>query len=499
MSNVVPFQNMQAPAFLAQVNLTPDQVRAMNAAAAVGTGGGGLNKISLKQSRFRMVVGGQEQIIPSLSIDMVLVRVNDGINKTWYEKDWNPNEDAGMPDCSSDDGITPRADSPKRQCDTCAACPRNQWGSKINQVTGAKGKQCQDTKRMAILPPGPDGRYASSDSLFQLAVPPASLGDFGGFVRNLAAMPTPAAYNMVVCEVSFDPQVTYPKILFRPKRWLDNDEWEHVSKLYDDQETKRVAGLAEAQTMQLTNANNVAPQAQPQMQQQAQQPVQQAQQNWNQPQQQVQQPVQQQAQQNWNQPQQQVQQPVQQQAQQNWGQPQQAAQQPVQQQAQQNWNQPQQAQPQQNWNQPQQMAQQPVQQPVQQAQQPVQQAQQPVQQAQQPVQRERGKPAPGRSRRTKEEMEEDRLADERDAMMAQQNAQTQQPVQQQAQQPQQSWGQPQPVAQQPMQQQPQQMQVDPNNPWAGAGQQPQQTGAPIQPNVMGGDVASAFQGWDDPQ
>lgn len=95
-------------------------------------------------------------------------------------------------------------------------------------------------------------------------------------------------------------------------------------------------------------------------------------------------------------------------------------------------------------------------------------------------------------------MEEDRLADERDAMMAQQNAQTQQPVQQQAQQPQQSWGQPQPVAQQPVQQA-QQMQVDPNNPWAGAGQQPQQTGAPIQPNVMGGDVASAFQGWDDPQ
>jgi hypothetical protein len=470
MSNVVPFQNMQAPAFLAQVNLTPDQVRAMNAAAAVGTGGGGLNKISLKQSRFRMVVGGQEQIIPSLSIDMVLVRVNDGINKTWYEKDWNPNEDAGMPDCSSDDGITPRADSPKRQCDTCAACPRNQWGSKINQVTGAKGKQCQDTKRMAILPPGPDGRYASSDSLFQLAVPPASLGDFGGFVRNLAAMPTPAAYNMVVCEVSFDPQVTYPKILFRPKRWLDNDEWEHVSKLYDDQETKRVAGLAEAQTMQLTNANNVAPQAQPQMQQQAQQ-------NWNQPQQQVQ------PQQNWNQPQQQVQ------PQQNWNQPQQMAQQPqaVDQGA--NWNQPQQAQPQQNWNQPQQQPQQPVQQ------QPQQQPQQPVQQ---PVQRERGKPAPGRSRRTKEEMEEDRLADERDAMMAQQNAQTQQPAQQQAQQPQQSWGQPQPVAQQPVQQA-QQMQVDPNNPWAGAGQQPQQTGAPIQPNVMGGDVASAFQGWDDPQ
>jgi hypothetical protein len=41
--------------------------------------------------------------------------------------------------------------------------------------------------------------------------------------------------------------------------------------------------------------------------------------------------------------------------------------------------------------------------------------------------------------------------------------------------------------------------MDQNNPWAGANAQQPQQGAPIQPNVMGGDVSGAFAGWDDPQ
>lgn len=253
MNNMVPFQNAQVPAFLQQTGLTPEQVKAMNAAAATGTGGGGVNKISLKQSRFRMVVGGQEHVIPTMELDLVIVRVNEGISKTWYEKEWNPNEEAGAPECSSDDGISPRADSPKKQCGPdglCANCPQNQWGSKINRITGEKVKACTDTKRMAIMAPGADGRYSNRESdLYQLSVPPASLKDFGGFVRGLAAMPTPAGYNMVVARIGFDPAVSYPKILFKPVRWLENDEWEAVRGLYDAEETQRVAGLADRKSV----------------------------------------------------------------------------------------------------------------------------------------------------------------------------------------------------------------------------------------------------------
>ena len=498
MSNdILPFQQAQVPSFLANTGMTPEQVKAMNAAAALGTGGAGLNKISFKQSRFRMVVGGAETIIPSLELDLVIVRVNEGISKTWYEKDWNPNDEPGAPECSSDDGIRPRADAEKPQCGPdglCANCPQNQWGSKVNKMTGAKIKACTDTKRMAIMPPGHDGRYTNTaQDLFQVSIPPASLGDFGGFVRNLASMPTPAGYNMVVATLSFDSTVSYPKILVKPKRWLEQDEWAVIKARFDDEETKRIAGIASAQTMRLA-----APTAQQPVQQQPvqQQPVQQ-------------QPVQQQPVQ---------QQPVQQQP---------VQQQPVQQQPVQ--QQPVQQQPVQQaaggWGQPAQQATQ-HQQPVQQ--QPVQQQaaggwgdvapQQVQQQAYQnaPQQRERGKAAPGKTRRTKAEIEEDRLADERDAQAAggqHQQPVQQQPVQQQAaggwgdvapqqvqQQPVQQqaaggWGE-QPVQQQPVQQQ-QMAPVDASNPWAGAqqAQQPAQ-GAPVQPNVMPG-AENAFAGWDD--
>src|SRR5690606_37043581 len=124
------------------------------------------------------------------------------------------------PECSSDDGVRPRADSAMPQCGAdglCATCPQNQWGSKINRLTGEKIKACTDSKRMAVVAPGNDGRFASQGAdLYQLAVPPASLKDFGSFIRGLAHMPTPAAYNMVVVEVAFDTTVTFPKIVFKP-------------------------------------------------------------------------------------------------------------------------------------------------------------------------------------------------------------------------------------------------------------------------------------------
>ena len=473
--NIVPFNPGQAPAFAAQVTLTSDQIKAMNAAAAIGTGGSSFNKISLKQSRFRLVVGGQETaVLPVNDLNLVIVRVNEAVTKTWFEKEWNPNDEPTSPECSSDDGIRPRADSPKPQCGPdglCANCPQNQWGSKINRVTGAKIKACTDTKRMAVMAPDNNGLFAYDGDLYQLQFPPASLKDFGGFVRGLSAGSVPAGYNMVVANIAFDTNVSYPKLVFKPVRWLVPNEWEHVSKRFDSEEARITAGLADAAALHVSAHAVPALGHQPAHLQQApvqQAPVQQA------PVQQA--PVQQA-------PVQQA--PVQQAA--GWGgAPVQQApvqQAPVQQAA--GWG-----------GAPVQQA--PVQQaagwggaPVQQA--PVQQApaqrtadwggapvqQVPVQQApvdpadpwagaqgqqasaQQPTaQRERGKPSPGKSRRTPAEIAEDKAADERDAA-AQGGA--------------------------PAQQAP--------GVWGGA--PVEQAGAPLQPNVAPAAVADAFPGWDD--
>lgn len=549
MTNVVPFQGMQVPAYMQQAGLSKEQIAAMNAGAVAGTGGGGINKISLKQSRFRLVVGGTEtMIIPQLAINVVAVRVSDTIAKAFYEKEWNPNDEPQNPDCYSDDGIRPRPDSLKPQHTDCANCPQNQWGSKINRVTGGKIKACTDTKRMALVAPDNTGRFAGGGDLYQLSVPPASLAEWGTFVRQMASLPTPVAYNAVVIELSFDPTVSYPKLLFKPVRYLEQDEYMEIAGRYDKEETKRVAGLAEAQVMRSgapAQLAGPAPTAQIPMQPQVQQPVQQPVQTQPQVMPQVQPQVDPNAG-GWGgaqpapvQAQPQVQQPVQAQPQVDaggWGQPGPAA---VQAQPQ--------VQPQADaggWGQPQTA---PQEQPA-----PVQQqVQQPVVQAQPQVQhpapgtvvngvvimsngRPYGKASEGRARRTKAEMEEDNAYDiARGAAQAPQQVPVT-PVQQVVQQAQQApvqaqpqadasgWGQPQAAPQQaPVQAQPQvQPQVDaggwgqpqtapqaqpqaapafdPNNPFAGApGAQP--TGAPNQPGVVGGaDLNAVFAGgWDD--
>ena len=152
------------------------------------------------------------------------------------------NDEAEQPDCSSDDGITPRADSPNKQCDTCAACPQNVWGSKISRTSGAKIKACTDSKRMAVLPPNNQDRFSDRDAdLYQLSIPPASLGDWGTFVRSLGTLPVPAPYNGVVVDVSFDSNASYPKLLFKPMRYLEQDEWENVQARFNLDDTKRTA------------------------------------------------------------------------------------------------------------------------------------------------------------------------------------------------------------------------------------------------------------------
>jgi len=540
MSNLIPFGQGQAPAY---VQNQTDRARLMNAGAVVGTGVGGVNRISLKQCRFSRVIGGSIQPIQAFDLDVAIVRINDGINKTFYLKDWNPNDDTTQPDCSSDDGVAPRVDSPAKQHVNCAECPKNQWGSYVNPTTGAKGKACQDTKRMAIMAPGQGGSFAYKGDLYQVAVPPASLKDFRGFISGLGANTPPAAYNMIVATLSFDTTVSFPKLLFKARRWLDMDEYEAVNGRYDDEEAKRVCGLAEAQ--------GVLQAPQSQYNQQPQQPQnhqQQPQQNYQQPQQTHQQQPQQRpapSDAGWgeqaqpvvnNQPQQnhQQQQPQQEYlpADAGWGEQVRPVNQPQQQ------PQPVERMPQsashETWsgagattNPANQQRPQPAagagwgedpQQPVANAgwgeqAQPVvnnqpQQNHQPAANVgaggwpgeegtahnQQPPQqqaplapeggRERGRPSAGKQRRTKEEIQEDERLDEADKQRAQGGQQPQ--PQQQPQQTQQPVAQQQPVVQQPAG----------GDGWTN-GPQPdaQPTGAPNQPHLA--DPALAFAGWDD--
>ena len=236
-TNMTIFQQ-QMPARLMQRDAAA--TAKMNAEAAAGTGGGSnINRISLKQSRFRLIIGGEEaKVLPDLHLDVVIVRGNPGVNKTYYIKQWKPGQEPEAPDCMSSDGIRPSPDSTSKQSDLCATCPQNEWGSKINPLTGKKIKACADGKRIAVLPPGKlDG------DMFQMTIPPASIGDFGAFLKQLNQVSPPVLYNDIVVRISFDTEVSYPKLKFEPVRYLTDDEAAKVQERFESSESKIVCGV----------------------------------------------------------------------------------------------------------------------------------------------------------------------------------------------------------------------------------------------------------------
>ena len=231
MSNLVPFNQAALPAHLQQA---AGSAKA-NLIAATGTGGGSVDSISIKGGRFHVVRSGQQPVTLELfKLQVIIVHANPGMTKAFFEGAWNPDADAEAPICSSDDGVTPRADIEKPQCATCAACPQNQFGSKINPQTQKQTKACQDKKTVAVVTPG-----AAGGEILRLQIPAASLKDFGNYLRSL-----PVAYHYVITEVSFDTTVSYPKLLFKPVDYVSAEEVATVDKRHISDEAKAMAGVA---------------------------------------------------------------------------------------------------------------------------------------------------------------------------------------------------------------------------------------------------------------
>lgn len=238
MNQMIPFNPAALPAHLQQAAGASN----INIAAATGTGGGQqVDHISIKGGRFHIIRNGQQPVTLQLfALNVVIVHANPGVTKALFAGAWNPDAEAEAPICSSDDGVTPRADADQPQCNTCAACPQNQFGSKINPQTGKETKACQDKKTIAVVTPGAEG-----GEMLRLQIPAASLKDFGQYLRSLPNVP----YYGVVTEITFDTSVSYPKIKFRPVDYVSEQGFAIVSQRHQTDEAKMMAGVAGAVPM----------------------------------------------------------------------------------------------------------------------------------------------------------------------------------------------------------------------------------------------------------
>lgn len=197
--------------------------------------------LSIKGMKFTINKDGVKTIVTkpddadevAQSLGVVFLRANLNA-KTFYAKKYSEGEsDNTRPDCYSQDGVAPSANSQNPQATKCALCKRNQWGSKVSD-TGKESKECQDNARIAVSAPD------VMDPML-LRVPPKSLKPLKDMLKIVAARKVP--YNAVVVKVGFDREAPSPVLTFKPIGLVDDSKYVVVRDLYDGETVRAIVGL----------------------------------------------------------------------------------------------------------------------------------------------------------------------------------------------------------------------------------------------------------------
>lgn len=166
----------QLPAHLQNRN------RPTMAAAAIA----GLNRtrgphVSIADNRFTLVDGnGAEKPLQTLYVDLVVVDVNPHVSRMYYDPTQPYNRDDNTPPvCFSDNGVGASAQASKPQNTSCQLCPKSAWNSAVSKMTGKGIPACAQRKKLAVIAGG------MGEMVFDLTVPPASLGNWLAYVNIL--------------------------------------------------------------------------------------------------------------------------------------------------------------------------------------------------------------------------------------------------------------------------------------------------------------------------
>ncbi len=177
------------------------------------------------------------QQIPLPSLPVVIVRAAPNLSKTYYPDGYVEGSNAA-PTCLSDNGITPAAHAPAPQCASCAVCPHNKFYT--SPKTGKPVKDCQDFKKLAVLPLD-DLENEAYGGAMMLRVPAGSLKSLDAYGRGMSQIGFPY-YFMYGTRISFDTNESFPKFMFNPIRKLTEGEQSIVDRVRDDPETLRLFG-----------------------------------------------------------------------------------------------------------------------------------------------------------------------------------------------------------------------------------------------------------------
>jgi len=204
MSNDLSKAMSNVPAHIAAL-MGQGSTSALSTDLAGGLSTGGVPRISLKASRFRIVENGAEIRLKETELNVIIVGANTGVSKTFYAKPWDPDDEPAAPDCWSMDGVFPDESIADPIHDKCGTCPKNQWGSKLTPA-GKQIKACADQKRLAVVAADDPG------TVYLVQVTPAALQGLAKYNGELKARGLEP--NWIVTTLSFDSDASFPKLMF---------------------------------------------------------------------------------------------------------------------------------------------------------------------------------------------------------------------------------------------------------------------------------------------
>lgn len=186
-------------------------------------------------------------------VDVVLIQANPLPSKIFYDKQYEEGSNE-PPRCFSNDGIKPDASVQNPISPACASCPHNVWGSRITPQ-GKKSRLCSDARRMAVVFAHDLYENGVDAEPFLLRVPPASLNPLKDYAEKTLA-PKGIPFFGIVTRISFDPQAAHPQFVFKPARFVNDEEADAIAKLRGSPDVLRI--LAEAQEFAAGGAANGA-------------------------------------------------------------------------------------------------------------------------------------------------------------------------------------------------------------------------------------------------
>lgn len=138
--------------------------------------------VSIADNRFTLVDGnGAEKPIQTLYVDLVVVDVNPHVSRLYYDPTKPYNKDDNTPPlCFSDNGVGASQQASEPQNTNCQLCPKSAWNSAVSKMTGKGVPACAQRKKLAVIAGG------TGEMVFDLTVPPASLGNWLAYCNILA-------------------------------------------------------------------------------------------------------------------------------------------------------------------------------------------------------------------------------------------------------------------------------------------------------------------------